>query len=135
MVFEGYTPRGGLPGPSFRPGTDIFINLLYVCDTLKSKALILLCCHLNFIKGIVISKCNFPISKPEHYANLLLDYWVFDAGRNHITELSRADDVDSFQNFSKFPSSILLWMKHLQLFPSKLRKGFESARNKIKRLL
>lgn len=48
--------------------------ICYVCDTLKSKALILLCCHLDFIKGIVISKCNFPISKPEHYANLLLDY-------------------------------------------------------------
>lgn len=91
---------------------------------------------MNFIKGVVISKCNFPNSNPEHYANLLLDYWVLDAGRNHITELSRADDVYSVKNFQ-------ISIQHFTMdeasatFPIKIkkRKGFESARNKIKGLL
>lgn len=61
-----------------------------VCDTLKSKALKLLCCQS-------LPNVIFLILSLNTMSTYLLDCWVSNAGRNHI-ELSGADDVYSFKN-------------------------------------
>lgn len=130
-MFEGYTPRAGLPRSSFRPGSDIFIHLLCVWHLkIQSFKTTLLS---------VTSKSNFPNSKPEYYVNLLLDCWILSARRNHITELSGADDVYSSKNlFSKLPLGIFCeWSISNILYQNlkkKKGKAFETARNIIKRL-
>ena len=124
-MFEGYTPRAGLPRSSFRPGSDIFIHLLCVwhlkIQSFKTTVL------------PVTSKSNFPNSKPEYYVNLLLDCWILSARRKHITELSGADDVYSSKNlFSKLPLGIFCgWSISNILYQNlkkKKKKGFWNSK-------